>query len=234
MYRFARFWVQLYLGKYKIQGADIDCPCVLVTRHQFTLGPIALMCWLDLPVRLWVLDKLVIRERCLEHFERHTGPNIFHMGPRLSRLFARTAAPPYARLFESMRAIPVFRGQKEIIKTFALSLEALKNGHAVALAPDIDYTSRDDEAGGFYSGFLHLAKAYKPAEGQPQLPFYPVFADARTRTIHVGQPVRRDVSVPFHEDRERMLEELRSSLNRMARECEALPDRQRHKRLKKK
>jgi hypothetical protein len=203
----------------RFQGEEkVKAPAVLVTRHQNLYGPVTIMAWYPRPIRLWAIDKLAIPEVCYRHYRYFVGPERLHLGPFWSRVFAALYMPLVVRLVRSGHSIVVYRGQREIMKTFDESLEALCAGEIICLSPDIDYTSTESGAVSMYTGFVHLAKMYYKKTGE-RLPFYPVYTSRRVDSIQIGDAIYCDPAKPFHEEKERVVDAIRAGFEEMARRC---------------
>lgn len=219
---FWRFWVRMAQRRPRrphLRGAEkVTAPAVLVTRHQNLYGPIAIMAWYPVPLRLWVIDKLAVPEVCREHYRTFVGPERLHLGPFMSKVFAALYMPLVVRLVRSGNSIVVYRGHRDIVKTFEQSVQALCEGEILCLSPDIDYTSTESGAVNMYTGFVHLARMYYRKTGK-NLPFYPVYTSRRVDSIEVGDPVYLDPDKPFRDEKEHVVDEIRKGFEQMARRC---------------
>ncbi|NLG37052.1 MAG: hypothetical protein GX549_03480 [Clostridiales bacterium] len=219
---FCRFCVRMAQRRPRrplLRGAEkVTAPAVLVARHQNLYGPISIMAWYPVPLRLWVIDKLAVPEACREHYRTFVGPVRLRLGPIMSRVFAALYMPLVVRLVRSGNSIIVYRGQREIMKTLDESVQALCEGEILCLSPDIDYTSTESGAVNMYTGFVHLAKKYFKRTGK-SLPFYPVYTSRRVDSIEIGDPVYLDPDKPFFEEKERVVDEIRRGFEQMAQRC---------------
>ncbi|MGI5878679.1 MAG: hypothetical protein ACOX7W_08735 [Christensenellales bacterium] len=217
--RFCVRMVQRMSRRPLLRGAEkVAAPAVLVTRHQNLYGPITIMAWYPVGLRLWVIDKLAIPELCREHYRTFVGPVRLRLGPFLSRVFAALYAPLVVQLARSANSIIVYRGKREIIKTLEESVQALSQGEILCLSPDIDYTSTESGAVNMYTGFVHLARIYFKRTGK-NLPFYPVYTSRRVDSIEIGDPIYLDPDKPFTEEKERVVDEIRRGFEQMAQRC---------------
>lgn len=192
-------------------------PVVLITRHQHFHGPATIMAWSPLPLRLWILDKLAVYKLCVRHYREYTYPIRGH-GPVTSAILAFLLAPPMALLARSSNCIVVHRGHREIMQTLEDSVEALVRGENVCLSPDIQYMDTSSGAVEMYTGFVHLAKQYYKRTGKA-LSFYPVYTSRRMDQIRVGDPVTYQPGVPFGQEKERIVSELRASFETLSLLC---------------
>lgn len=214
LYRICRWYWRTTHRRHPIHGLKlvIEQPAVFVGRHQDMYGPVEMMAWLPLEFRVWTLSILMNRKECYAHFSEYTFP-IRHRIPRpLAKLAAGIIAPLVQSFFRSMRAIPVYRGRKEILTTFRQSVQALRDGHNLLIMPERDYTDEGSDAGELYTGFVHLAQLYYRATGKA-LRFYPVYPSKQYSAIYIEKPVVFDPTAPFTAERDRVIAALQVELS---------------------
>lgn len=190
LFRFVRAVCRSYLrGPYAIKGEPIpEGAAVYIVHHQNAAGPVQVMASWPRHLRLWVFYPFFEKATAIPHYTRVTfGESLG--GRRWWTVPAAWLCGHLApRLIRSAGAIPVYRGDARIRHTFRRSMDALKAGHGVLIAPDIDYQSSDELIGEIYTGFLILGGLYRRAEGKP-LPFVPIYCDRKGRTLVVGRGV---------------------------------------------
>jgi len=210
---------RFFARKYRVIGAEnLQSPTVLVSRHKDGRGGLAILAWMPIDFRLWVLDKLATYKPCLQHHMEYFCPVRLGYGPVRTWLYSHLVSWPFSRCFVSMRAISVYRSERGIMKTMHESLETLKNGDCVCVLPDVEYTAKDDQTGTMYDGFLYLARmAYQ--ESKQILSFTPVYPSVKHRLISIGKPIVYQPSEAFRNERQRIMQEIKKSLDEMARSC---------------
>ena len=180
LFHFVRAVCRGYLGgSYAITGEPIP---------EGAAGPVQVMASWPRHLCLWVFYPFFEKKTAIPHYARVTfGESLG--GRRWWTVPAAWLCGHLApRLIRSAGAIPVYRGDARIRRTFRCSMDALKAGHGVLIAPDIDYKSSDELIGEIYTGFLTLGGLYRRAEGKP-LPFVPIYCDRKGRTLVVGRGV---------------------------------------------
>lgn len=221
LFRFARWCVRLGLGKHTIhQTENMREPAIYVARHQNMHGPVHCMAFMPVPVRLWTLHIFKDRKACQAQYRDFTFSVRFGWPKWLAAAVAWLVSLPVSACMESAGAIPVHRGQREVIKTFELSVDALVRGESLILFPDIVYDDTSEEAGAFYTGYLHLARSYRKQTGKA-LAVVPVYCTHQSRKLVIGEPIMFSADAPFRAEKERVAQAVHDSLNEMAHTWEA-------------
>ncbi len=214
-YRFCRGLWRLTHRRLPVHGLEhIVCePAVFIGRHQDLYGPVEIMAWVPLRLRVWALSCFTDRQECYQHFSSYT----FHVRKGyplpVARLIAAVISPFVTMLLHSMGAIPVHRGKREIMDTFRRSVQALSEGESLLVMPERDYTNEDADAGEMYTGFVQLARLYHRTTGKG-LHFYPIYPSRLDGALFVEQPVVFNPDNDYRAERERILAELQSRLSR--------------------
>ena len=189
LYRFCRFIVRRFYPDYRIAPAGgLRDPAVYLCRHFDTKGVFMTIPWLSGKIHPWSLDLYHDRKACYRHMVNYTLTERFGWPRWKARLVALPIAGFLPRLMRSARAIPVYRKSMKILQTYRLSLDALIKGESLLIFPDRDYTSMERSMGDMYEGFLAIERLYKKATGR-HVSFIPLFAEAQTRILHVGEAV---------------------------------------------
>ncbi len=195
--------------RFRTVGDLPDTPAVFVARHKDLRGPLTVLTWFPLDVHPFVLSVFFTQSDCYRQYRDYTfstrkgrPPRRFHLGAFLASCIVPT-------LVRATRAIPVFRGGADALRTLRTALRALEKGESVVVFPDIDYTDTGDTAGEIYDGFLYLGELYRRRTGDP-LPFLPLAIDDESRTVTVKSPVFAN---RFRDERDRAREEIRTALS---------------------
>ena len=213
LYRFARQIVRIYLGRHQVYHREnIRTPAIYVSRHQNMHGPVHTMAFLPAPVHIWSMHMFLDPEACKEHFLEFTFTKRYGWSQRRASLIASLVSYPVSVGLKSMGAIPVFRGHREILKTFDLSLDVLLRGENLVVFPDILYDDTSDQAGELYSGYLHLARSYYKKSGK-SLPIIPLYCTQHSRKLILGDPIIFSGEVPFRAEKERVARAIHQSLD---------------------
>ena len=204
VYRIARQIVRIYLGKHQIYYREnLRTPAIYVSRHQNMHGPVHTMAFLPTPVHIWSMYMFLDRKACQAHFRDFTFTARFGWPRWKASLVAGIISLPVSACLKSMSAIPVYRGQREVMKTFSSSLDALVRGESLVIFPDIMYADTSDQAGAFYTGYLHLARSYHKKTGK-ELPIVPLYCTQSSRKLILGEPIIFSSQAPFYAERDRV------------------------------
>lgn len=197
LFKFCRFAFRLmgrrFISKYV---GEINTPAVYIVHHQNLKGPILTMAWCNNRIRLWVLSVFCSRQACFQQYYNYTFTKRFGLPKTLSAAIALPLSIFVSSLMKSMRAIPVFRGSRAILKTFRQSLTALLCGENVLICPDIEYTDKSPDIGEIYDGFLNLERFYLKKTGK-HLAFVPVHINKTEHIICFGNAVYFSTALNF-------------------------------------
>ncbi|KAA9266615.1 MULTISPECIES: hypothetical protein [Aerococcus] len=215
---FCRRIVRLFIPTYRIDqdaSVDLNQPTVFVSHHENLRGPLKIIIWTTIFMRIWVLAKLTEPKACYQHFVDYTFTQRFHLPKAIAKLLAFPAAWIASFFLNQARVIPVYRGSRQLKKTFTCSLQALEERIPVTIFPDVDYQSKDQPVGKIYEGFLHLEKLYY-RKYQEHIQFVPLYANRKTHKIYCGQAVTFQGSKEnFRQERDHVAQELQDQLNRL-------------------
>lgn len=170
-FHFGKFFVNLFSPKYKVKVSppDEEKPVVYVGRHLNEHGPIKCVQALPFDVHIFALHTFFSFQSTYEQFANYTftekkgvkGIGVFFA--KIGAFFAALAIAPFVR---SAKAIPVYRGGTDSLKTLRKAMEYLDANENVIVFPDIDYTAAADESSDIYTGFLFLDKLYYKKHGE--------------------------------------------------------------------
>jgi len=213
LYRFSRFLIRRFYPTYRICGAEkLHDPQVYLCRHFDTKGIFMTIPWLPGKIRTWSLHVYHDRKSCHRHMMDYTLTERFGW-PRWKAYLATVVIAAYLpALMRSGRTIPVYRNSMQIIRTYQKSIAALTQGESLLIFPDRDYASHDPEIGDLYDGFLMIDRLYYRETGR-HIPFTPLYANAQSHTIHVGEPILFQGDVRDKPERGRVLDAIRKQLS---------------------
>jgi hypothetical protein len=189
-----------------------ELPAVFIGRHQNLYGPVEIMAWVPMEFRVWTLYKFMTAKECYKHYASSTFASRKGRATLVSKAKAAVMAPLVSAFMRSMGGLPVYRGCKNIIDTFRLSVEALSAGENLLIMPERDYRDSSSDAGELYSGFVHIAQLYCKSTGKA-LSFYPVYPSRENGAIYIEKPIVFDPTKPFRAERDRVIEALKKELN---------------------
>ncbi|MBQ7368942.1 MAG: bifunctional glycosyltransferase family 2/GtrA family protein [Clostridia bacterium] len=216
--RFCRFFFNIFVRKYKCELQTPEKPTVYLCRHLHTHGPIKVYQSLNFDVHSYVLKNFFTFKSCLKQFGGYTF-TVKHKKKGLGLVFAKIgaffASLVVAPLVRSARAIPVYRGGNDSIKTLRKSMEYLDKGESIMIYPDVDYTASADKASEIYTGFLFLDKLYYNKHKE-HLDFVVVRLDTANKAIIESGRARFAENGDFRKDMPRVAAELHDLLMHQA------------------
>lgn len=213
-FRGVRAVVRVFAKKMEVRGAEhVQSPCVLVTRHLNNYGPVAVYLYSPVEFHIWSLHMFFDAKLCCDHFANYTLPQRARMPRFLSHALAYVMSHPIAWFFRTqIRAVPVYRGLKAVMKTFALSVDELEKGENLLIMSDVHYDQEGKDIGEIYTGFLHLGKVYYKRTGK-RLSFVPMSLNRQEGYLRFGTPILFDPEVPFAQEKERITAALLQELS---------------------
>lgn len=120
-------------------SAKLPAPAVLLVRHNNLKGPIrAFLSFKEHP-SIWVLDCFFHYHSCYEQYRNYTFSLRKGKNPKGFSLKAASAAAVVVPLIRKIKAVPVYRGSRNIKKTFQQSLFLLQQNKRLVIAVDKNY-----------------------------------------------------------------------------------------------
>ena len=145
-------------------------PTVYLVRHNNLKGPLDAFVSLPQVPHIWVLDLFFSFAECYRQYRCYTFSE--RRGKAIPKISfkAAVAAAVAVPLVKLSRAIPVYRGKRNIRLTFEKSMEVLKKKESIVIAVDKDYADTTSAVQEIYNGFFHLKQYYFDTVGE-HLPF---------------------------------------------------------------
>jgi len=202
-----------------IQQALENANAVVVANHLGSFGPLALMSSLTHKLYPWVVQEVTNLKDCAAYIHRDFVERELNLrsfvGRELSRLIGRICV----NLMSYLKAVPVYRKSRGLVKTFEISLAYLNSGKTLLVFPENDESKKQDDICMLDTGFIRLARwLYETTH--KILSFYPVAVNKNVRGIRVGEPVRFNPDAPYGQERIRIKEQLERSISSMYRAME--------------
>jgi len=217
IYRFVYFVLRHLVPQMKVYGREnlnLEEPAVYISRHMNGYGPYSVLGWADIPrLRMWALGVFMQRDTCYKQYADYTFSQRLGWPRWLSCAAAWVCSRIVPWFDHSMRELPVYRGSKDIVKTMKMTVEALQAGDNVLVMPERDITDGGEQVSEVYGGFVQIGRLYCKACGKPSIAFYPIYTDAETKSVHIRPAVTFYRDRPWHEERDRVLEELRHGMS---------------------
>jgi hypothetical protein len=215
VFRFFAFLARRITRRYQIcEEQPIESPAVYLVHHQNLRGPVLTMLWFKKTLRPWVLSVFCDRAACFKQYYDYTFTKRMGYPRLLARILAWLSSRWVSGMMPQLRAIPVFRGSKAIIRTFRQSLAALLAGEDLLICPDIDYTDKNPAMGDMYRGFLLLDRFFQRTTGR-HLAFVPLHISVKPRCIHVGRPVAFPADKPYREEQTNVYDQIVREFQRL-------------------
>jgi len=165
-----------------------DEPVVYVCKNLHMHGPFTMLKWIGFDIHHMTLSVFFNYKEAYNQYANFTFTEKVGKKKKKFNLKASISAWFVPKLVKSMRAIPTYRGGNNALSTFKCALEHLKNGEAVSVCPDMEYTSGYDKVSDIYNGFLLLSRLYKKETGK-DLKFIPIIIDDERKRITQGEPI---------------------------------------------
>ncbi len=207
-------------GREKIDHTHF--PSIFVCNHGIFYGPISAVIYLPTYFRPWIDRKMLNRTEAAEEMYRRFVYRIPLLSSGAKHWIARALARPVVWGLNSCNPIPVERDNlRNVMSTFGLTIDALKEGDNVLLFPERPHRAvmgdretvvhETDTVGAMFTGFANIGKMYYEATGKA-LRFYPLYTNKRTRTLRIGDPITFDSTAPNKEEKQRIATTLRARM----------------------
>ncbi len=160
-------------SKFTYVGDEIDEPCVILSNHVDTSGPLSFQLYSGLNFTFWgayqmnsgLVKMYKYQSRVFYHEKR--GWNLF-----LARLYCLIASPVTSIVYGGLDLISTYPDLR-FRKTLHESEEAVKEGKSLVIFPEVSDNGYLDELEGFHRGFLvFLRHMYKKGVDLPVVVTY--------------------------------------------------------------
>ena len=190
----------------------------LLGNHAEIYGPIASALCFPVPVRFWVISKMMFKKKDVRaYLYENTFSKKTYLPIFVRKLLAWYLGWLSVNVMNSLRAIAVYRDSPmKLRQTLRESVEALENGENLMIFPE--HPEGKYEKGGvseFSPGFLMLAEAWWKKSGK-KLRIIPVYANREERTFTFGDEITYEPENGFASESERVLKEARDQMLQMA------------------
>ena len=197
---------------------DPDNPIVFLGNHAEIYGPIASALCFPVPVRFWVINKMMFRK---QDVRKYLYENTFSKKTFLP-VFVRKLLAWYlgwlsVNVMNALKAIAVYRDSPmKLRQTIRESVEALENGDNLMIFPE--HPEGKYQKGGvseFSPGFVMLAEAWWKKSGK-KLRIMPVYANREERTFTFGNEIDYEPENRYAAEQERIMKDARDQMLQMA------------------
>lgn len=191
-----------------------DNPIVFLGNHAEIYGPIASALCFPVPVRFWVISRMMFRKRDVRaYLYENTFSKKTFLPVFVRRFLAWYLGWLSVNIMNALRAIPVYRDSPaKLRQTLRMSVEALSEGDNLMIFPE--HPEGKYEKSGiseFSPGFVMLAEAWWKKSGK-KLRILPVFANREERTFTFGEEIVYEPENGFASEQERILKESREQM----------------------
>ncbi|MEG0640278.1 MAG: hypothetical protein RR824_09575 [Clostridia bacterium] len=210
------------LGKENLAGYE-DGSIILICNHGEIYGPVVANLYIPVSFRPWVIANMMDHDAIIEHVYEGTLMRQKWMPEKMKRPLVKLIARPVIWAFNSLEAIPVYRGHpRELMKTFRMTMDAMQAGDNILLFPENGEEHEVGQkgyviggVGKLYTGFAMLAPMYY-AKTKKSAVFMPVYASKKHRTLTIGKGILYDPANNAGEEKLRIVNELLGSMQAMA------------------
>ena len=188
---------------------DPDNPVVFLGNHAEIYGPIASALCFPVPVRFWVISKMMFRKKEVRaYLYENTFSKKTYLPVFIRKMLAWYLGWLSVNVMNALRAIAVYRDSPmKLRQTLRESVEALAQGENLMIFPE--HPEGKYIKGGISElspGFLMLAEAWWKKTGK-KMRMMPVFANREKRTFTFGEEIVYEPENGYASEQERILEE---------------------------
>lgn len=186
------------IGRENLSGYE-DGSMILICNHGEIYGPVVANLYVPITFRPWVISGMMEKEAIVEHIYQGTMARQRWLPEHWKRPLVNFISPLLVWVFNSLEAIPVYRGQpRELMRTFRETLNAMQAGDNILVFPE-NGEEHEPGKGGYvregvgqlYTGFAMIAPMYY-AKTHKRAVFVPIYASRRRRTLTIGHGVVYD------------------------------------------
>jgi len=201
---------------------------IFICNHGEYYGPVVTNVYVPFPFRPWCISDLMDDLDTVSAFcYKYEISPITWLSEKWKRRLARWMGKAALWMTRSIEAIPVYRNKpRMLMHTFRLSVEAMEAGDSLLIFPENpDAKSLErpgyvtEGVGEFFTGFTMLGQLYYNRTGK-RCAFVPIFADKKRRVISFGKGVLYDPDLPPTEEKMRLVNELKASMEAMQAQIE--------------
>ena len=197
---------------------DPDNPLVFLGNHAEIYGPIASALCFPVPVRFWVISKMMFNKKDVRaYMYENTFSKKTFLPVFVRKLLAWYLGWLSVNIMNSLRAIPVYRDSPmKLRQTIRESVEALAAGENLMIFPEHPEGKYVKNGISELSpGFLMLAEAWWKKSGK-KLRLMPVYANREQRTFTFGDEIDYEPENGFAAEQDRILKEAYEQLVKLS------------------
>ena len=176
---------------------------IYVGANYNVATPLDVGAYFPMNIHIWVYHVFFTVRKFYQQLISYTFTKRYGWLFPLALVLALPCALLGAPLMRGIRAIPVYRGDRDIVKTARISVDILLSGDSIAVFPVVDYSSTAEDPSEFYTGFISIAKKVYRNSGK-RVHFIPIHNQMDTHTLTIGKGVEYDPDRP-HKDEVRRI-----------------------------
>jgi len=177
-------------------------PCIFVSNHLGSYGPIAVLCGFPIRVYPWVISNVMNFKQAPEYLKMDFVDKELKLKHPLNIILSYIIGIICVFLMKFLNAIPVYKNSKSIKYTFNKSLSFLKDGKFLVIFPE-NSKKYNDFINDFDTGFIKIAKLYYENTGEI-LKFIPVTVHKEKSIIHIGKSIKYNPNLNFRQEKKRI------------------------------
>ena len=194
---------------------DPKNPVVFLGNHAEIYGPIASALCFPVPVRFWVISKMMFKKKDVRaYLYENTFSKKTYLPVFVRKLLAWYLGWLSVNVMNALRAIAVYRDSPmKLRQTLRESVDALAEGENLMIFPE--HPEGKYVKGGISElspGFLMLAEAWWKKSGK-KLRMMPVFANREKRTFTFGNEIVYEPENGYAAEQDRILNEAYQQLS---------------------
>ncbi len=197
---------------------DAENPLVFLGNHAEIYGPIASALCFPVPVRFWVISKMMFNKKDVRaYMYENTFSKKTFLPVFVRKLLAWYLGWLSVNIMNSLRAIPVYRDSPmKLRQTIRESVDALAAGENLMIFPEHPEGKYVKNGISELSpGFLMLAEAWWKKSGK-KLRLMPVYANREQRTFTFGDEIGYEPENGFAAEQDRILKEAYEQLVKLS------------------
>ena len=197
---------------------DPENPLVFIGNHAEIYGPIASALCFPVPVRFWVVSKMMYNKQDVRaYLYENTFSKKTYLPVFVRKLLAWYLGWLSVNVMNALRAIPVYRDSPmKLRQTIRESVDALEHGENLMIFPEHpDGKYVKGGIGELSPGFVMLAEAWWKKSGK-KLRIMPVFANREKRTFTFGEEIRYEPENGYAAEQDRILAEAHEQLDALS------------------
>ena len=206
--------INLFYHKRTYTGVEnLHAPTIIITNHSQIHAPLThTLFFPDDTVHFWCISDMM----SYRAFQRHAFSGFWAEKPKSVRWLFKIASyllVPVAWVFKRANTIAVYHDHR-IKKTIEQTVKTLDEGKSIIICPE-KWSGFDGIINDFHNKFVDVASIFYKKTGKP-ITFTPMYTCPALKTNIIGEPISLDPNQPIAEERVRICNYLRSSINALA------------------